>query len=120
MADILHNARIESDEVGSVIAQRWKHVLGAANMLEAAIADPRCAAQVEARRDWLRAHALLLCATPAASRADVGEKCCALAVIYTHESVDDSLAIPMIWGAIHADLDRLGLTTDEILADLEQ
>lgn len=117
MADTLHNVRIGSDEVGSVIAQKWEHVLGAATMLEAALADPRCAPEVEARRSWLRAHVLLLCATPSMSRADVGEKYCALAVIYTHEGVSDSLAALMIAAAIEADLERLGLTADEIFGE---
>ena len=82
-----HNDNTGSDGVGSIIAQRWEHVLGAVAMLDAAIADPQCADQVEARRDWLRMHALLLCATPAASSADIGEKFCSLAVVHTHEGV---------------------------------
>ena len=120
MAQAFHNDNTGSDGVGSVIAQRWEHVLGAVAMLDAAIADPQCAGQVEARRDWLRMHVLLLCATPAVSSADIGEKYCALAVVHTHEGVADSLSVPMIWAAIQADLDRLGLTAEEIIVDLER
>ena len=108
------------EQVSPVMAAQWASLMDAADAVEAAHDNPAaCTEGVEACLIWLRSKALALCTAPATSREDVRRKLGAAAVIGHYEGDEASLAAPMIELAGRLDLDRLGLTLGDLLADLK-
>lgn len=112
--------RVGIEDVTPAMAALWASLMDAADAVEAAHDNPTaCTEGVEACLTWLRSKGLALCAVPATSREDARRKLGAAAVIGHHEGDEVSLAVPMIELAVRIDLDRLGLSLGDLLADLK-
>lgn len=114
MANTLHRSETGLYDVTPAIAEQWERLLDAVEQLETAMTDPACAEQVEPRRNWVRAQALLLVATLADTHDDIRRKLTVMAVVFLHEGPGRTL--DMIEAAVNADLASHCLTLDELMA----
>ena len=108
------------EQVSPAMAAQWASLMDAVDAVEATHDDPAaCIEEIEACRASLLSRGLALCAAPATSPEDVRRKLGAAAVIGHHEGDQVTLAVPMIELAVRIDLDRLGLSLGDLLADLQ-